>query len=69
MIIKKNDRTCIRVCNLHDRDADRDLADTTASERMGMMWQLALDAWAFKGETVAEFGFQRHAVSIQRRKS
>ena len=39
----------IRVRRLSDRGPDRDLANTTASERMGMMWQLALDAWAFMG--------------------
>ncbi len=27
-----------------------DLKNTTAAERWAMMWQLALDAWAFRGE-------------------
>ena len=59
------DRTKIRVVGLHDQDTD-DLADTTADERIGMMWQLTLDAWAFKGEPVAESGLPRHVVRIIR---
>ncbi len=65
MAVKKNEMM-IRVCNLHDQKEDTDLKNTSSSERIGMMWQLALDAWAFKGETVAESGLQRHIVSIQR---
>ncbi len=59
----------VRIISLHDQDSDSDLRDTTPSERIGMMWQVALDAWAFKGELVAESGLPRHIVSIQRRES
>ncbi len=45
------------------KEAD-DLKDTTPQERWAMMWQLAQDAWAFKGEPVAEPGLQRHIVRV-----
>ncbi|MDM8524713.1 hypothetical protein QUF80_15200 [Desulfococcaceae bacterium HSG8] len=59
----------IRITSLHGQDADSDLQNTTPAGRMGMMWQLAVDAWAFKGESVAESGLPRHIVNIQRGKS
>jgi hypothetical protein len=62
------EKRTIRVRRLTDRGPDRDLANTTASERMGMMWQLALDAWAFMGEDHAESRLQRHVVRLIRRK-
>ena len=46
-----------------------DLKNTTPAERWAMMWQLALDAWAFKGETLAEPGLQIHLIRIYRRES
>ena len=56
----------IRIITLHGQDNDSDLYGTTPSERIGMMWQVTLDAWAFKGESIAESGLPRHIVSIQR---
>ena len=46
-----------------------DLKNTTPQERWAMMWQLALDAWAFKGEPIAESRLQRNIVRVYRRKS
>ena len=46
-----------------------DLENTTPAERWAMMWQLALDAWAFKGETIAESRLQRNIVRVYRRES
>ena len=46
-----------------------DLKNTTPAERWAMMWQLALDAWAFKGEPVAEPRLQRNIVRVYRRES
>ena len=46
-----------------------DLKNTTPKERWEMMWQIAQDAWAFNGETVAEPGFQRHIIRVYRRES
>jgi len=45
-----------------------DLKNTTPAERWAMMWQLALDAWAFKGEPIAESRLQRNIVRVLRRK-
>lgn len=44
-----------------------DLKNTTPQERWAMMCQLALDAWAFKGEPVAEPGLYRHIIRVYRR--
>lgn len=51
------------------KEETEDLKNTTPQERWAMMWQLALDAWAFKGEPVAEPRLQRHIVRVLRRKS
>ena len=56
----------IRVSKLDEQGREHDLEGTTPSERIGMMWQLALDAWAFKGEPVAEQRLPRHVVHIER---
>ena len=57
----------IRVRKLSEQGAERDLQHTTPAERIGMMWQLTRDAWAFKGEPVDESSFQRHVVRVIRR--
>lgn len=51
------------------KEENEDLKNTTPQERWAMMWQLALDAWAFKGEPVAEPRLQRHIIRVLRRKS
>ena len=60
------EKRTIRIRRLSDHSPDRDLADTTPAERMGMMWQLALDAWGFSGEDEPEF--RRDVVRLIRRK-
>ena len=44
----------------------RELRALSPAERLGMMWQLAIDAWAFKGDPIAESRLQRHVVRILR---
>ena len=58
----------IRVSNLHaqDQSDSQDLSKTTPAERLQMMWQLTLDAWAAKGEPVIE-PLQRNIVCVSRR--
>ncbi len=51
------------------KEETNDLKNTTAAERWAMMWQLALDAWAFKGEPLAEPRLQRNIVRVFRRES
>ncbi len=46
-----------------------DLKNTTPAGRWAMMWQLAQNAWAFKGKPVAEPGLQRHIIRVYRRES
>jgi hypothetical protein len=50
---------------LREQDHDRELAALSAEERLAMMWPLALEAWAFMGETV-EPRLPRHVVRIIR---
>ncbi len=57
----------IRVQKLADHREETDLQDTSAAERLSMMWQLAIDAWAFKGEAIAQSRLSRHVVRVMRR--
>ncbi len=59
----------IRIQKLSDQGKDTDLQTTTPAERVEMMWQLAIDAWAFKGDPVAESRLPRHVVRVLRRAS
>ena len=59
----------IRVLKLSEQDNDSDLKQTTPQERWAMMWQLAQDAWAFRGEPRAESRLPRHIVRVLRRES
>ncbi len=59
----------VRVLKLREQDKHDDLRSTTPAQRLGMMWQLTLDAWAFKGESVAELRLPRHIVRVLRRES
>jgi hypothetical protein len=59
----------IEVRRLDEQGKETDLHPTNAAERLGMMWQLAQDAWAFKGEPFAESRLPRHLIRILRRKS
>jgi len=51
------------------REETDDLKDTTPEERWAMMWQLALDAWAFKGKPLAKPELQRHIIRVYQRGS
>jgi hypothetical protein len=60
-------RTRVRIRRLHEDDGRADVAELTPSARLAMMWQLARDAWAFKGEPQhAESRLQRHVVRVRR---
>lgn len=64
-----NETRKVTVTRLEDQDRVDDLKSTTPAERLEMMWQLTLDAWAFKGEPVAELRLPRHIVRVLRRES
>jgi len=57
----------VRVQKLSDQEKETDLYTTTPGQRLSMMWQLALDAWAFRGEPVAESRLPRHVIRLLRR--
>ena len=57
----------VKTQKLSEQGNEIDLKDTTPTERLAMMWQLALDAWAFKGNALAESRLPRHIISVQRR--
>lgn len=56
----------VRKRSLHDPEED-DLKGKAPGELLGMMWQLTLDAWAFKEKLDAESRLQRHIVVLKRR--
>jgi len=53
----------------HDAAQERNVVAGTPAERIHMMWQLAMDAWAFAGDFDAESRFPRHVVRVVRRES
>jgi hypothetical protein len=57
----------IRKVPLHEACESEDLKDKTPEELIGMMWQLALDAWSFKDNLDAEPTFQKHIVVFKKR--
>jgi len=59
-------RQIVRTWTLHEQGHDDDLRHLSIEERLGMMWQLAVDAWDIKGGNVAEQGFQRHVEHVIR---
>ena len=59
----------VRISKLRDQDRVNNLELTTPAQRLAMMWQLTLDAWAFKGEPLAELRLPRHIVRVLRRES
>ncbi|HEX6184612.1 MAG TPA: hypothetical protein VFZ44_12075 [Pyrinomonadaceae bacterium] len=56
----------VRKLSLHD-PGENDLKGKTPAELMGMVWQLTLDAWSFKGKLDAESRLQRDVVVLKRR--
>ncbi len=59
----------VRKRPLHGQDDDGDLKNVPPQALIGMMWQMALNAWAFKERLDAEPRLQRHVVVLKRRGS
>jgi hypothetical protein len=57
----------VRIGSLRQQGEETDLENTTPAERLSIMWQLALDAWTFKGVVLAETRLPRHIVRVRRR--
>jgi hypothetical protein len=58
----------IRKIPLHNSDNNVDLKDESPQQLISMMWQLALNAWAFKENLHAEPRLQRHVIVLKRRR-
>jgi hypothetical protein len=58
----------VRKISLHDSNDSDDLKDKSPQELLGMMWQLALNAWSFKENLNVEPRLQRHVVVLKRRR-
>ena len=54
----------VKVSKLEEQDKSDDLRSTTPAQRLEMMWQLTVDVWAFKGESIAQF--QKDVVRVIR---
>ena len=63
------DRKRIVKTTLQDQDDRGIISDATPAERMAMVWQMTLDAWAFTDPASAKSEFQRHVVRVERRES
>ncbi len=66
-MVEQDKRRVLRVKRLHDEEREDDLLQTTASERLAMVWPLTVDAWTFLEGTLAQSRLQRHIVRLQRR--
>lgn len=62
------DKKAIRVCTMTDADKDDDLKGIPPGDLIGMMWQLALNAWSFRMSINVEPRLQRNVVVLARRK-
>lgn len=60
-------KVTVRKRALHEPESENDLRGKPPHELLGMMWQLTLDAWAFKEKLNAEPRLQRHVVVFARR--
>lgn len=56
----------IKKVRLHETQLEDDLQDKSPDELIGMMWQLALNAWSFKETVDVEPRLQRHVVVLKR---
>lgn len=56
----------VRISKLEEQDSIDDLRSTTPAQRLEMMWQLTMDAWAFKGEPVDGSRLVRDVVRVIR---
>ena len=56
----------IKKAKLHEAQLRDDLQDKSPDELIGMMWQLALNAWSFKENVDVEPRLQRHVVVLKR---
>lgn len=63
---REMDRLHFVKTTLQDHDDPGIVPDASPAERVAMVWQMTLDAWAFMDPASAKSEFQRHVVRIQR---
>jgi hypothetical protein len=61
-------RQIVRKSTLAEQGAEDDLRDTTAEERIRMVWQLTIDAWAMKGIEVSDQPMRKDVTRLIRLK-
>jgi hypothetical protein len=59
----------VRKSSLHKADDEGDLKDKSPQQLLGIMWQLALNAWSFKENLNVEPRLQRNVIVLKRRGS
>lgn len=57
----------VRRVPLTDQGQDDDLAGVSMADRIGMVWQLTVDAWAMKDKDAAQRRLPRDVVRLERR--
>jgi hypothetical protein len=59
----------VRKSTLAEQGYEDDLTHLSMGERMAIVWQVTVQAWALAGETVTDKEFQRHVIRVERRGS
>ena len=67
--MKPDREITVRKSTLAEQGQEQDLLHLTPGERMGLIEDITIDAWAMKGQNIAEQRLQRDVVSIKRRGS
>jgi hypothetical protein len=62
----QDEKRGVRVKRLGENDDLELFRNTTPAERIDMMWQLTLDAWAAKGEPITNPKMDRSVVRVVR---
>jgi len=57
-----------KIKRLHDQEKDLYIKNLSPAERVEMVWQLTLQAWAFKEGLDYEPGLRRDVVRVIRRR-
>ena len=57
----------VRKSTLAEQGSERDHSDLSPEQRMALIEQLTIDAWAMRGENIAKQRLQRHVVCLERR--
>lgn len=59
----------VRVYRLGEEPDDDLTTTTTATERLAMMWPLAVDAWASSGQPIPDYPREKTPIRVIRRSS